>query len=220
MNFEQIPNQEEITQQEEVKRAKYEKMLKMASEFNDPESKEQDEKDPKIIDTVATLWTLEITTRQSCEGHLDHGSSYPWVLIEAPNEPKQRFNNEDELKAKIAERNNLSVGQINWNGSSQSAIEFRNEGSRDNETEEYKKWREENKKLYNKIKDWLDEFYKTREAQEDVKLRLDGPDDSYFQIQSGKESPDDHKQNLEELISKRQEEMAAFTQFLKEKYIS
>lgn len=223
MNFESIPPQEQMSQQElkplekEDKKAKYQKMLKMASEFNDPENKEKDEKDPKIVDTVAALWTLEVATSQSCEGHIDHGRPYPWIMIEGPNEPKQRFNNEYELKAEIAERNNVPVEQIDWNSGGQPAKEFWYKVSEDDETQEYKKWREENKKLYDKVKGWLDDFYKTREVSGDVKLTLDGSGDSAFEIRGGKEELDDQKRDLKELISKRQEEMAAFTQFLKEK---
>jgi len=223
-NPEQMPTQEEMPQPEELQKSpgedmksKYAKMLKMASEFNNPENKEKDEKDPKIIDTVAALWTLEVATSQSCEGHLEHGRPYPWVMIEASNEPKQRFNDESNLKTEIAKRYNMPLDEINWRGDSKPAQELRNLGAA-NETEEYKKWRGENKKLYDKMAGWLNDFYKTREASADVKLRLDGPGDSAFEIRAGEESSDD-QQNLEELISKRQEEMNAFTQFLKEKYI-
>jgi hypothetical protein len=46
--------------------------------------------DVGMIDTVLYLNLLAIPTVQSCEGHLDHGCPYPWVIVE--NAPvSQRF---------------------------------------------------------------------------------------------------------------------------------
>jgi hypothetical protein len=38
--------------------------------------------DEGILETVVALNALDIPTSMSCEGHLDHGLSYPWVDIE------------------------------------------------------------------------------------------------------------------------------------------
>ncbi len=37
--------------------------------------------DPGIFETVVVLRLLGFTTEQSCEGHMDHGRSFPWVTI-------------------------------------------------------------------------------------------------------------------------------------------
>jgi hypothetical protein len=37
--------------------------------------------DPDITDTVIALNMLGIPTTQSCEGHLDHGRPYPWIMF-------------------------------------------------------------------------------------------------------------------------------------------
>ena len=37
--------------------------------------------DKGIFDTVVSLNILGFVTRQSCEGHLDHGLPYPWVDV-------------------------------------------------------------------------------------------------------------------------------------------
>ena len=37
--------------------------------------------DPGIFETVVVLNLLGFRTFQSCEGHLDHGSPYPWVTM-------------------------------------------------------------------------------------------------------------------------------------------
>lgn len=42
--------------------------------------------DEKIKPLVQTLWDLGYETRQSCEGHTDHGEGYPWVaILDQPN---------------------------------------------------------------------------------------------------------------------------------------
>jgi|SRR5579875_3073726 len=40
--------------------------------------------DALIVPVVAGLNLLGIKTIQSCEGHLDHGFPYPWVMFERP----------------------------------------------------------------------------------------------------------------------------------------
>lgn len=40
--------------------------------------------DPLIIPVVAGLNMLGIRTIQSCEGHLDHGFAYPWIMFDRP----------------------------------------------------------------------------------------------------------------------------------------
>ena len=40
--------------------------------------------DPGIIETVIALNAIGIRTNASCEGHLHHGKSYPWIDIECP----------------------------------------------------------------------------------------------------------------------------------------
>lgn len=40
--------------------------------------------DPLILSVVVTLNLVGIPTCQSCEGHLDHGLAYPWVMFDRP----------------------------------------------------------------------------------------------------------------------------------------
>lgn len=211
----------------EGKEARYREMLKLAAEFNDPISKKKDEKDDKIIETVAILWALDIPTSQSCEGHLAQGKRpTPWVMIMASNEPKLRYINEQEKKEEIARKCNQSVEDIDWYSNSETAIEFMRWRNVNKETDEYKKWREAHRAVHSRIKSWLDEFYANREVPEDVKIKIEGPEDSYFEIIAGgrysesEELTNEEKQALADLLPKRQEEMKAFTEFLKNKYLS
>jgi hypothetical protein len=41
--------------------------------------------DHGIKETVAVLQLLGVHTRQSCEGHMDHGVAAPWIFIETPD---------------------------------------------------------------------------------------------------------------------------------------
>lgn len=47
-------------------------------EFTDKLGREMD---PGILETVVTLNVAGFATVQSCEGHLDHGTPYPWVNL-------------------------------------------------------------------------------------------------------------------------------------------
>ena len=53
------------------------------------------EVDPGIFETVVLLNLLGFRTFQSCEGHLDHGTCYPWVTIIDP-ERHRLLRNRDE----------------------------------------------------------------------------------------------------------------------------
>jgi hypothetical protein len=62
--------------------------------------------DAGIFDTVVALNILGITTRMSCEGHLDHGLSHPWidVHLSEPTDfytPEMMQMSEDISKTKV-----------------------------------------------------------------------------------------------------------------------
>ncbi len=57
--------------------------------------------DQGIIETVAGLNVHQIPTRQSCEGHDDHGEALPWIDIET-DEPSDWQDNETAKKAWMA----------------------------------------------------------------------------------------------------------------------
>src|SRR5579875_1408348 len=46
--------------------------------------------DPGIVETVVLLILLGFPTVQSCEGHLDHSTAYPWVMV-AEHALQRRF---------------------------------------------------------------------------------------------------------------------------------
>lgn len=185
--------------------------------------------DPNIKETVVSLTALEFPTTASCEGHLDskHGLGAPWVEISAPNEPEERFIGEKEIYQKIAEKYKVSLQEVKRAKHYQSYEEAVRETSKNEETPEYKRWREENKKLIDKVENLLIEFYKNRQVAPNIRLKIDkfGEGD-YFRIHNGGEDYKSKSEKLtpEELEAKKerlkqyQKEMQEFAEFLKKKY--
>jgi len=96
------------------------------------------------------------------------------------------------------------------------------------ETIEYQQWDKENEKLHKKVLSLLEEFYQSKEADEDIRLKIDkiwkggfrlynGPDEEIAEEEFNKLS-DNKKSKLLLQIEKRQDEIQAFTEFLKKKY--
>lgn len=76
--------------------------------------------DENIKDTVIVLNLLGFKTRQSCEGHLDHGRSYPWISFDIEdaefelliNEAREvGLKTEEAEKAAIAHHPDLTVSE-------------------------------------------------------------------------------------------------------------
>lgn len=145
--------------------------------------------DEGIKECIVILQLFDINTKASCEGHLDHGVAGPLVDVES----KEAL----ELKAQ-------------WKKST----------TKEEEAELRKEITQENLKERQKLITLLDEFYKGREAPFSKRLiisslalgwsRLEnqGADIQEIELKGKRES------NLKEY----QEEMRAFTEFLKNKF--
>jgi len=100
------------------------------------------------------------------------------------------------------------------------------ECSQNEETEEYKKWKEENKKLLSKAKLLLEEFYKNRKVDPESKLEIEDGEESFRIHNGGKdykpigknEFSESEKEGILKRLEKYRVEMNAFAEFLKEKY--
>lgn len=233
MNFHN--NEEENGEKNKVaKEKKLEDLLKRVEETGDRLGLSIDE---KIKETVAFLNANEIRTSGSCQGHHDWGVSAPWVEIEADDKPEETYVAEKEIYKEIARKRNLSVEQVK-----KPQTDEENQAWRDvwieidkikdiKETEEYKKWGEENLKLYNKVKALLDEFYKDREIESDSKIIVssktarhgfrihNGGDDYEPVIKDGKKPENKEQELLAKKLKKYQKEMQEFANFLKGKYL-
>jgi len=129
--------------------------------------------DEGIKETVVMFKANELPTSDSCEGHIERGLPVPYVEVSAPNEPEERFIGQNEAFEKVAKKYNITVEEAKTSKIDEAYWEAMKECSQNEETEEYKKWNEENKKLLAKGRNLLDEFYKDRQVEPNVKLEIE-----------------------------------------------
>jgi len=162
--------------------------------------------DKRIIETVAALNLLGIKTTQSCEGHLSHGSSYPWVNI-GPRYEEKAYNNFIESirlreKAHKAGKRAASIYK--------QSRELKNKA--------------EKAMLKEFIKVWplLEEFYGKRKPNLDTQLTVTDVSPTQGNIRSqgavfqNIRTQKERKQKLKEY----QREMFEFGEFLKQKFLA
>jgi uncharacterized membrane protein (DUF106 family) len=96
------------------------------------------------------------------------------------------------------------------------------EAEKSGKSKKYKRWRKENKKLLNKAKKFLKEFYKNRKVDSDVKLKIDIFGNGSFRIHNGgkyyklvNDLSRKEKREVKKMLEKFREEMNAFTEFFK-----
>ncbi|MCL5733680.1 MAG: hypothetical protein M1334_03415 [Patescibacteria group bacterium] len=183
--------------------------------------------DDKIKESLVALNIFGLPTTASCEGHINHGISAPWIEISAPDEPEERFAGEKEIYQKIANKYGVPLEDVKTGDNHMAWVEAEIERSKADETKEYKNWREENKKLMAKAEGFLNEFYKNRKASNDNRLEITKEGEGNFRIHNGgrdyKNAPKDISEKQKQELSKRlfnhQKEMEEFSSFLKEKYL-
>lgn len=193
--------------------------------------------DEGIKETVIAFSVNGIPTSQSCEGHLggesDHGYPAPWITVKALNKPKWRHENEEQIYEQVAEQYGVNVDQVLNADNEKAWVEAQGLIERKDETTEYKKWNEENKKLFTKVKALLEEFYAGRDVPEEVRIVVDKMD-TVFEVHNGGKFfiPNDRKERLQieltkkerqcipEVLKSCQKEMQNFAEFLKNKYFS
>jgi|GEM_PF-397592 len=188
--------------------------------------------DKEIKEAVVALNVFGINTGQSCEGHIDSGMSAPWIRIEAPNEPEERFVGQNVIFEKVAKKYNMPVDEAKRMYNMDAYWEAFNECVKNEETKEYQDWREESEKLLYLTKEILEDFYKNRQVPENVKIKLDtqsveemaggsfeifnGGDD-YRKINDA-ELSEKEKAELGGRIETYRKEMRSFADFLKDKF--
>ncbi len=184
--------------------------------------------DEGIKETVVMFKANELPTSDSCEGHIERGLPVPYVEVSAPNEPEERFVGQNEAFEKVAKKYNLTIEEVKTSKIDEAYWEAMKECSQNKETEEYKKWNEENEKLLVKGRGFLEEFYKDRKVEPNVKLQIEegvgnfrihnGGEDYQPVIEEEREFSEEEKKARAEKIEKYRAEMREFTKFLKEKY--
>ncbi|MDD5566758.1 MAG: hypothetical protein PHH01_01040 [Patescibacteria group bacterium] len=181
--------------------------------------------DRGIKETVIALNVHNINTSGSCEGHINHGTGTPWVQIEAPGEPEERYIGQNDAIQKIAEKHSLNFDDVKRGIDEKAHEEASDIYSNNGETSDFTKWREQNRIMKQRVAELLGEFYQDREVSPDVHLMLDDYDDDSFRLNTGSdkkpinEQPDDNqRRELTQRLQRDQVEMTAFTEFLKKKY--
>lgn len=218
--------QEEIARQEKEKRL--EEIRAELEKITDAEGKSIDE---GIKETVLFMNVLEIPTIQSCEGHLDEkeGNPFPWVEIGAEDEPEERWIGQNAAFENAAKERDVSVEELKHGTPENLYWEVMREISKNTETPEYQAWAQKNEELRKRASDLLEKFYQKRDADSDIKLEVDesegrpfglhSHDDKFWELKRG-ELPSGEREKMNEKFMQRRREMRAFTEFLKDKYLS
>ncbi|PIY74628.1 MAG: hypothetical protein COY85_02660, partial [Candidatus Portnoybacteria bacterium CG_4_10_14_0_8_um_filter_40_50] len=168
MSIEQPKMQE--TSEDQDKNLKLEEIRQEVENIGDRIGRPIDE---GIRETVAMFKANELPTSDSCEGHVERGLPVPYVEVSAPNEPQERFVGQNEVFEKVAKKYNITPEEAKTSKIDEAYWEAMKECSQNEETEEYKKWNEENEKLLAKGQGLLEEFYKERQVEPNVKLQIE-----------------------------------------------
>ena len=187
--------------------------------------------DPGIFETVLYLNALDLPTTQSCEGHAEEGRGrpFPWVRFEAPDEPHERFVGETDAYQRAADEAGVLVEQLRQGKPDDAYWQLHREISQYEETPEFQRWMKKNLELHEKVTNLLNEFYQSREVPPDTCLVVEDSSGLNFEVHSNEENSKKfawHEAAPEELaaarekLPRRREELVAFTEFLKHKYLS
>lgn len=185
--------------------------------------------DEEIKDTIIALNIADFPTKASCQGHYgedEGGMGAPWVEIAAENEPEERFNNQNAIFQKVAEKYKMPLEEAKRSFNPDAYWEAMKEASKQGETAEYQEWDKKNQGLFKKAQNLLDEFYKDRKVDDSLKLKLE-EGVSAFRIHNGGDDYKDLEENIseeeKEAYKKRlklyQGEMKEFANFLIRKFL-
>lgn len=189
--------------------------------------------DKNIKDLVIALNVHGINTTQSCEGHAEKENySAPWIQIEAPGEPEERFNGQNEAFEKMAKKYELPFEEVKRMTPENVYWEAMHECSKNRETEKYVKWKEESRKLMEVMEKILADFYKNRKISDDLKIKIENNIDEVgegnFRLYNGggdyriieNDLDEKERKELEKRIERYRIEMDFFKEFLKDKFLT
>ncbi len=177
------------------------------------------EMDIGILETVVAFNANGIQTRQSCEGHLDHGVAAPWVDIESTL-PDDRLSQLEKRKSKMADA--IWKRFDSKKGYKVTEAELQEMNRLYAEASELRRQIERpTLESLKKIITLLTEFYSNHQVPFDTQLTVQSFGQS-LRIQSQgagiQELESDENKALK--LKQYQAEMNAFTAFLKNKYFS
>lgn len=179
--------------------------------------------DQGIKDTVIVLNVLGFTTRQSCEGHLDHGDVSPWIDFTLNQPEVLALQNQVSEFARVELKEQFQALKIKHPHLSIDERLQTQEG-------EYLKikyekfscllsfYQQEAKKELAPLLELLDEFYQIHDSSEDEKLSLLIEGVIRLRSNGWKLQADRSENEREAKLKLYLEEMKAFTNFLKERF--
>ena len=160
--------------------------------------------DQNIIETVAVLQLLDVHTRASCEGHMHHGVAAPWVDIES-SDPRlaecRGIYSELAATADACE----DAGQVADAVYAEMHV-IREEIDRIAAVE------------YKKLIPYLEEFYHGRSAAYTHRIMIDYR--GRLSCQGALLQPAEEVKTRALRLKEYQQEMRAFSEFLKQKFFS
>ena len=225
--FDNNPTPEKLRDPE--KTACWERVLGRVEQVKDGLEKGIDE---NAKETVVAFLVNEFPTRQSCEGHIEERFGKmrridPYITL-GVEDVAGRFVDEAEIKKKIADQFNISPENINRaeNDAVDNAYWDYLAAHDVQETPEFQEMRAKNEELEKRAAALLDEFYKDRDASKQPRLlrvTTIGPE-GYPSINADREKEEEiSEDNVEEQrteLREEQSEMAALTEFLREKFFA
>ena len=183
--------------------------------------------DAGIKETVVAFNMLGFNTSGSCEGHLDHGLSTPYIDIEAPDRPETKYVGEMEIFQRVADQYHVPLEEVRRAIPFEAWKEAYRESSRNEYTPEFQRFMEETNQAKRRLEPFIEKFYAGKDVPSDIRLHIDTSIGSLVRVWCGESethfahSEDALPQQVRSmLLAKRQEEMRAFTNFLREKYFS
>lgn len=161
--------------------------------------------DAGIMETVIVLNLLGMPTRQSCEGHLEHGTCAPWIDVYAPglDEEEQRFHAMMKHAQQQREQHLSSKEELQRLFAAAHQVR--------------KEIKQQHSKVSQKAMAYLEAFYRTRAVPYDQQLVLRGFWLGSSRIESlGADFQEIVPLDLrQQKLQAYQQEMSAFTDFLK-----
>ncbi len=180
--------------------------------------------DPEIKDTVIALNLMGIETRASCEGHLDHGLSYPWIDIQIDSSELKKITDVfSDIKEQISTEEILL--KTKFPNLSYNDFFYIPEG--ENLKNLYRKYRlitdsitQIEIKCAEPLNQLLNQFYENRMTSYDKTLII--PRDSLVRLRSIGADRQEIRSAEQQLhyLNEYREEMKAFTLFLKHKFLN
>jgi hypothetical protein len=167
--------------------------------------------DEGIKETVVAFQVLGINTIQSCEGHMEWGEGTPWVDVEAPDtrELRQQMHQAFDTAENANGQEHITYEELDK--LFDHAHELRREIKRRNVQEAAK------------VMGYLAEFYNNRDVPLDRRLILNTSalsGSTRIESQGGVFQETASAEIKQQKLAEYQEEMRAFTEFLKEKHFS